>query len=56
MIQKIAKFIRERKEKKIHIKKSEERKILETKVKKGTDFVIQQYGDALRELGAYDRK
>jgi len=36
--------------------KQKERKILEQKVEQGTDFVIKEYGEALRKLGAYDRK
>jgi vacuolar-type H+-ATPase subunit E/Vma4 len=56
MIAKITKFIKRRKDKKAQAIKAKARKILEKKVEEGTDFVIQQYGEALRKLGAYDRQ
>jgi len=56
MIDKIIKLIKGRKEQKKQIEKAKARKILEKKVEQGTDFVIQRYGEALRKLGAYDRK
>ena len=56
MVKKIIKFIQVRKEQKKQAEKLKARKVLEKKVDQGTDFVIQQYGEALRKLGAYDRK
>ena len=56
MIAKLFKIIKGRKEQAKQVEKVKARKILEKKVEQGTDFVIQQYGDALRKLGAYDRK
>lgn len=56
MVKKIIKFMKDRKERKEQVKKQEERKILEKKVEQGTDFVIQEYGEALKKLGAYDRQ
>jgi hypothetical protein len=56
MMVKLIKFIKGHKEKKNQAVKAKKRKILEKKVDQGTDFVIQQYGEALRKLGAYDRK
>lgn len=56
MVKKIIKFIKGRKEQKKQIEKAKARKILEKKVDQGTDFVIQEYGEALRKLGACDRQ
>lgn len=56
MIKKFLELLSIRKEKKKEVEKSKKRKILEKKVEQGTDFVIHEYGDALRKLGAYDRK
>lgn len=56
MIAKLFKAIKDRKEQKKQVEKAKARKVLVQKVEEGTDFVIQQYGEALRKLGAYDRK
>lgn len=56
MIARLFKFIKSRKEQKKQAEKIKQRKILEKKVEQGTDFVIQEYGEALRKLGAYDRQ
>ncbi len=56
MIKKISKFIRGKKDKKMEVKKNIERQNLIKKVERGTDFVIQEYGDALKKLAAYDRE
>jgi len=56
MVKKIIKIIRDRKDHKEQVRKIEERKVLEKKVEQGSDFVIQEYGEALRKLGAYDRQ
>ena len=56
MIAKIAKFIKGHKEQKKQAEKVKARKILEKKVEQGTDFVIKEYGEALRKLGVYDRQ
>ena len=56
MIKKLLKSLRGHKERKDLAAKTKARKILERKVEQGTDFVIHEYGEALRKLGAYDRK
>ena len=53
---KLFKFIKGRKEQKKQDERVKARKTLEKKVEQGTDFVIQEYGEALRKLGAYDRQ
>jgi|GEM_PF-1513450 len=34
---------------------NEERKLLEKKVLKGTDFAIREYGEVFKKLAEYDR-
>jgi len=56
MIKKILKLIPANRAKRIkEAKVSEERKLLEKKVLKGTDFAIREYGEVFKKLAEYDR-
>jgi hypothetical protein len=56
MMKKILKLIPTNRAKRIkEAKVSEERKLLEKKVLKGTDFAIREYGEVFKKLAEYDR-
>jgi len=55
-MKKILKLIPTNRAKRIkEAKVSEERKLLEKKVLKGTDFAIREYGEVFKKLAEYDR-
>lgn len=55
MIKKILKLIPINRKGAKEAKVSEERKLLEKKVLKGTDFAIREYGEVFKKLAEYDR-
>ena len=56
MIKKFLQSIQNHKERKRQVEKDEKRKILEEKVKQGTNFAIREYRDVFRKLAEYDRR